>query len=131
MQRKLTVSQQFELGFRLARLIGYRNITGTAGACAGEPPKKGGRRYVPNYFDPEAAAGRAELLEYVQRADLNTKVLFVQILDRDMTGGSFTSNLTHLPAVEDVLYLLSAPPARVAWALVEAAGLEMTAAQAA
>jgi hypothetical protein len=129
MQRKLTVPQQFELSFRLAQLIGWRNITGRGSTLAGEPPFRGERRYerriIPNYFDPEGFAGRAELIRFITGAPLDLKVCFVQAFDHQITGGRFTSSLTAVGCVDDVLHLLDASPARVAWALVEAAGLEL------
>lgn len=122
-----SLKAQLDTSAVIARFLHWRAVRrlGEHG-YVGLPPDDSPPRQVPNYFAESELAGKAEICRAVQGHDLQTKTMFVYALDRLRTGGIVMRTLTaaEMLSVDDVLDLLTAPPALVALALVEAANLE-------
>lgn len=126
---KLTIQKQLALSAQLAALTGWRKISYVNGSYMGERPRQMGRHFVPNYFDHEATAAKAELLAWVEGQSLNYRTHFLQLLDANRTGGAWFDAINYGAAltVTQALAVLTAPPAVVAECLVEVFALDQMA----
>lgn len=116
---KLSYPEQMRLSVKLAELVGWSNVRTLAGVVVGE--RRGQRLMIPNYFDRENHAPKAELLAWVLTESLQTQAHFLQVLDNQATGGAVYDAMCRngVLQVPQMLALLNATPAAVADAIVE------------